>query len=68
MKVSVNGAETVLADGATVVDVVVSTGREPEARGTAVAVNGEVVPKTRWGTHALVEDDRVEVLAAIGGG
>ena len=68
MKVLVNGDETSMDDGATVVDAVVSTGREPDAKGTAVAVNGEVVPKASWDSHPLREDDRVEVLAAIGGG
>lgn len=68
MKVIVNGTETELSAGATVVDVLAFLGREPEARGVAVAVNGQVVHKGRWPETVLAEDDRVEVLVAVGGG
>ncbi|WP_025272180.1 sulfur carrier protein ThiS [Haloglycomyces albus] len=37
------------------------------SKGIAVAVNGEVVPKHRWGT-SLSPDDKVEVLTATQGG
>ena len=68
MRISVNGADTEMDDGSTLVDVVVGTGRSPDAKGTAVAVNGVVIPRARWVVHPIAENDRVEVLAAIGGG
>ena len=34
----------------------------------AVAVDGEVVPRSRWADHALAEGQRVEVLQAVQGG
>jgi sulfur carrier protein len=37
-------------------------------RGIAVALNGEVVARTKWNDVQLTEGDRVEVLGAIGGG
>jgi len=37
-------------------------------RGVAVAVNGEVVPRSRWEAVALRDGDRVEVLTAAQGG
>jgi sulfur carrier protein len=37
-------------------------------RGVAVAVNGEVVPRSTWATAGLRDGDRVEVLAAAQGG
>lgn len=37
-------------------------------KGVAVAINGEVVPRSAWGERALRTDDRVEVLRAVGGG
>ena len=56
-----------LGDGATVADAVRAAGGDPEARGYAVAVGGEVVPRGEWGRR-LAEDAPVEVLAAIQGG
>jgi sulfur carrier protein len=37
-------------------------------RGLAVAVNGEVVPRSAWDGHSLRDGDRVEVLTAAQGG
>ncbi len=34
----------------------------------AVEVNREVVPRSRHQTQALADGDRVEIIAAIGGG
>jgi thiamine biosynthesis protein ThiS len=50
--------------------------RSPAARpednaargGIAVAVNGEVVPRSAWAGHALRDGDRVEILTAAQGG
>lgn len=63
---TVNGETRVCRPDLTV-DLVVEamTGRR---RGVAVAVNGEVVPRTRWAGTALVDGDRVEVLTAAQGG
>lgn len=68
MKVIVNGESVSLQAGTTVADVVARAGHEPAGRGIAVAVNGEVVPKGEWLLRAVNEADKVEVLAAIGGG
>jgi sulfur carrier protein len=37
-------------------------------RGVAVAVNGEVVPRSTWATASLRDGDRVEVFTAAQGG
>ena len=37
-------------------------------RGIAVAVNGEVVPRSDWPGTPLADGDRVEVLSATQGG
>jgi sulfur carrier protein len=39
-----------------------------DARGVAVAVDGEVVPRSRWAATALADGARVEVVDAIQGG
>jgi sulfur carrier protein len=64
--VVVNGESRELQRGTTVADVVALLGRGP--KGLAVAVNEEVVPRTRWPATMLHERDRVEVLTAAAGG
>jgi sulfur carrier protein len=65
MKVIVNGA-------ARDVDVVSVEGLVEQLtaarRGVAVAVNGEVVPRSSWPAARLRDGDRVEVLTAAQGG
>jgi sulfur carrier protein len=40
----------------------------PDKRGVAVAVNGEVVPKSAWSETTVGAGDTVEVLTAAQGG
>jgi sulfur carrier protein len=68
MRVVVNGEGQAVAPGATVADVVRSLDVAPEARGVAVALDGEVVIRGRWAATVLTEGARIEVLGAIGGG
>jgi sulfur carrier protein len=37
-------------------------------RRVAVEVNGEIVPRSRHGEHALQAGDRIEIVHALGGG
>lgn len=66
MNVVVNGNPRAVPDGATVADVVRAV--TAVERGVAVALNGEVVPRTGWPGAALREGDQVEVLTAAQGG
>jgi sulfur carrier protein len=66
MHVTVNGETRDVVDGTTVAVLVGELGRSP--KGTAVAVNEEVVPRSTWSTVALQPGDRVEVLVASQGG
>ncbi|MEU1589289.1 sulfur carrier protein ThiS [Micromonospora sp. NPDC005710] len=66
MELTVNGAGRSVAAGASVADLVHDL--VPHPRGVAVAVNGEVVPRTGWPARALHDGDRVEVLTAAQGG
>ncbi|MER7165861.1 sulfur carrier protein ThiS [Micromonospora sp. NPDC000207] len=66
MEVTVNGVARAVTEGLSVADLVrVVTA---EQRGLAVAVNGEVVPRTGWPDEVLHPGDRVEVLSAAQGG
>ncbi len=68
MIVTVNGQPRELPSSSTVASVVELLGAEPDARGVAVALNGEVVARGRWPETALSEGARIEVLSAIQGG
>jgi sulfur carrier protein len=63
-----NGDGSDLRAGETVVGALARLGLSVEARGVAVAVDGEVVPRAAWETFVLSPDARVEVLTAMQGG
>jgi thiazole synthase len=68
MTVELNGSRVELPDGATVASAIELSGAAPEGRGVAVAVDGEVVPRSEWEATSLRDGQSVEVLAAIQGG
>jgi len=68
MRIELNGEPHELPTGASLADAVRASGAEGEARGVAVALDGEVVPRREWAATALAEGHSVEVLAAIQGG
>ena len=67
MRIVLNGVDTEMAEATTVAELVRTSGARA-GRGTAVALNGEVVPRARWEDTRLDDGDRVELLVAIGGG
>ena len=66
MDVTVNGTLTNMGAGALVASVVAGLGIGPT--GSAVALNGEVVPRSDWARVELAPGDVVEVLTAVQGG
>jgi thiazole synthase len=68
MRIELNGRPRELPAGATLADAVRESGAEAEARGVAVALDGEVVPRSQWPATPLADAASVEVLAAIQGG
>jgi sulfur carrier protein len=68
MRVVVNGESRVVSEDTTVASVVESERGAPAARGVAVAVDGEVVPRGSWASTALREGTRVEIVVAVQGG
>lgn len=63
-----NGRSSELRAGETIAGVLAALRIDREARGVAVAVDGEVVPRSSWDSFALPADARVEVLTAMQGG
>ncbi len=68
MTIVLNGAPVELGETATVAEAVGRSGADPDRRGIAVAVDGEVVPRSAWDQTLLAEGQRVEVVGAIQGG
>jgi sulfur carrier protein len=68
MRVLLNGEPRDLAAGTTVAGIVESLPGLPEGRGTAVALDGEVVPRGEWQRTMLSDGARVEVVVAVQGG
>jgi sulfur carrier protein len=67
VNVRVNGVSRDLHDGATVREIVQLLVDSPE-RGVAVALDGDVVPKSEWAATTLADGQHVEVLRAVQGG
>ena len=67
MRLEINGEVRELEGEPRLVDAVRATGANEE-RGLAVALDGEVVPRSQWEGTELREGQSVEVLAAIQGG
>jgi sulfur carrier protein len=66
VNVVLNGEPTTVDDCITVDRLAASVLDRP--KGVAVAVNGEVVPRSAWDRTELREDDQVEVVTAKAGG
>ena len=64
--ITVNGEPHPLPPGATVASLVVTWC--PSPRGVAVAVNGDVVPRSTWERTPVTPGDVVEIVSAAAGG
>jgi len=62
----VNGAEQ--PDAASVAALLERLGVGAPARGVAVAIDGEVLPRSQWDSAPLAPGARVELVGAIQGG
>ena len=67
MKLKLNGEECQVSAGSSIPDLLAILGFE-DARGVAVAVDGEVVPRSGWSTFGVIDGMSVEVLRAVQGG
>ncbi len=66
MKIQVNNKETELPADATV--GLLAARLDLPGKGTAIAVNNRLVPRTGWDTHVLNENDSVVIIKAACGG
>jgi sulfur carrier protein len=66
MTITLNGAKCVVDDGTTLEQLLLSV--TESGRGSAAAVDGEVIPRKTWALIVLKEGQAVEVLTAVQGG
>ncbi len=63
----VNGAARPLGDG-TLTGLLEAAAVDTQARGLAVAINGQVVPRHAWAATRLAPGDEVEIVKLFAGG
>lgn len=68
MIIQVNGQPREVAQDIRLSDVLELCEGAPTPRGIAVAVNGEVIPRSRHASTELTEGARVEIVTAVQGG
>ena len=68
MTIWLNGDASELEPGASLAEAIQALAAPVDGRGIAAAVDGEVVPRSRWQETALADGQRVEVVQAVQGG
>ncbi len=63
---TVNGKSRTVNDGTSIIKLLETLGIEQGQ--VAVAINGEVVPRTEHGQTSLKDGDQVEIVRMVGGG
>jgi sulfur carrier protein len=66
VQITVNGTAKQATEGLPLTQLVAQV--SDRSTGIAVAVNGEVVPRSRWLATVLADGDRVDVVTAVQGG
>ncbi len=66
MEIELNGESRDLPAGSTVASLLEAVGRDP--RTVAVELNGDILPRVRYGATALTAGDRLEIVAFVQGG
>lgn len=66
MRVYVNGGETEVAEGQTVAALVTDRGLNPNM--VVVEHNMVILQKEQWPQLTLTTDDKLEIIAFVGGG
>jgi len=66
LNIELNGEPRQVRAGESLADLVRQLGIGQQA--VALAVNRQVVPRQQWNERLLVQQDRVDIVRAIGGG
>ena len=68
MKIRVNGEDREVRLDSNIHELLIDLELNPDQSGIAVAVDREVIPKTKWQETKLCEDSEVEIIRAVQGG
>lgn len=68
MKIHINGEAKEVRSNLNVHDLLIALELNPTQAGIAVAVDREVIPKTKWQATELHEGSEVEIIRAVQGG
>jgi len=66
MKVFLNGEENNINNNLTAQQLLSAMGYQNKR--IALEINGQVIPKSEYSNKIIVENDKIEVISAIGGG
>jgi sulfur carrier protein len=66
--ISVNGVEKLAATALTIADLLVAENVDPCAQFLAVAINGAVIPRSKWDGAQINPGDAVEIVSPAPGG
>ena len=66
MKLTINGEERELLKSRTLEDIIIEL--DIQAPNIAIALNQEVIPKSKYATTPIQGSDQVEIVHAVGGG
>jgi sulfur carrier protein len=64
--IDLNGAATELTDDTTLIDLIEA--RLGGTRGSAVVVDGSVVPRSAWPEYRVTHGQHIELITAVQGG
>jgi sulfur carrier protein len=65
---TINGEKKDIGSVDTLARLLGVVGVTSETKGVAVALNGEVVPRSAWASARVQENDSVEIVYAVQGG
>lgn len=68
MHIRINGEDKEISKIMNVWDLLVSLEIDPLQAGIAVAVEREVIPKSRWKKYEVTESSEIEIIRAVQGG
>ena len=66
MQIQLNGKPTTVETGTTISDLLAQL--ELTGKRVAVEINRQIVPRSQHDSHAVQDNDFVEVVVAVGGG
>lgn len=68
MKIKLNGEDKILNNQLSLYDFVIENMNGKEPKGIAVALNERIIPKQKWESVTINENDSVEIVHAVQGG